>query len=368
MRNTCHSKDARALRQEKSLSVECKRIASPLLFCLLMVLSALSCSESNGPEKYIVTTQALSGASWPLFIGVEGGYFDKYGLDVDLRFGRHPAGIAGVSSGDVLTINIGLDTGLAAASKGKRLVMVGSPVNVGTFVLMGTKETQDVKELADKRIAIGRVGDPPYHYTLALFKHLGIRTDNIKWIPSGGAPTRMVTMINGAADAALLTAPTYYKLIEEGYPVLVNMSDYPEVIIAQAYMFHRDMLENKPDVVENFMKAVIDATHRFYTDKPFAMEAMRQHTNVKDDVTLSQVYDDYFAIEQLERIPYIRQDAIESVVERNSERLPELKDMDFSDMLFSSVLDKLAEEGFFEEIYGPDIKKELKEAQAAAAR
>ena len=42
--------------------------------------------------------------------------------------------------------------------------------------------------------------------------------------------------------------------------------------------------------------------------------------------------------------------------------------MDFSDMLFDNVLDKLAEEGFFEEIYGPDIKKELEEVQAAAAR
>ena len=336
-----------------------------LLYSMFLIMS---CGQREGSEKYVVTSQALSGASWPLFIGVEGGYFEKYGLDVELKYSRHPAGIAGVSSGDVLTINIGLDTGIAAASKGDRLVLVGSPVNLGTFVLIGTKDIKDVKELADKRIAIGRVGDPPYHYTLALFKSLGISTENIEWIPSGGAATRMVAVTRGGADAALLTAPTYYKLIEEGYPVLVNMSDHPDVVIAQGYLFTRDVLDNEPEVAENFMKAVIDATQRFYTDKSFSMEAMRRHTNVKDDATLSQVYDDYRTIGQLERIPFVRQAAIEAVIERNSERMPELKDFDYSSMLVVDVLEKLAEERFFEQIYGPSIKDELEKVRAAAAR
>ena len=336
-----------------------------LLYSMFLIMS---CGQREGSEKYVVTSQALSGASWPLFIGVEGGYFEKYGLDVELKYSRHPAGIAGVSSGDVLTINIGLDTGIAAASKGDRLVLVGSPVNLGTFVLIGTKDIKDVKELADKRIAIGRVGDPPYHYTLALFKSLGISTENIEWIPSGGAATRMVAVTRGGADAALLTAPTYYRLIEEGYPVLVNMSDHPEVVIAQGYLFNRDVLDNEPEVAENFMKAVIDATQRFYTDKSFSMEAMRRHTNVKDDATLSQVYDDYRTIGQLERIPFVRQAAIEAVIERNSERMPELKDFDYSSMLVVDVLEKLVEERFFEHIYGPSIKDELEKVRAAAAR
>ena len=337
-----------------------------LLYSLLLIMSCGQWEE--GPKKYVVTSQALSGASWPLFIGIEGGYFEKYGLDLELKYSRHPAGVAGVSSGDVLTINIGLDTGIAAASKGNRLVMVGSPVNIGSFVLMGTKDIKDVKELANKRITIGRVGDPPYHYTLALFKSLGISTENIEWIPSGGAATRMVSVTRGGADAALLTAPTYYKLIEEGYPVLANMADHPEVVIAQAYIFNRDVLDNEPEVAENFMKAVIDATQRFYTDKSFSMEAMRRHTNVKDDATLSQVYDDYRSIDQLERIPFVRQAAIEAVIERNSERMPELKGLDYSSMLSVDVLEKLAEERFFEQIYGPSIKDELEKVLIAAAR
>ena len=344
-------------------------ILNIFLFVVVMI-SVPSCGEPGPPmpEKHIVTTQTLSGASWPLFIGVEGGYFDKYGLDVELKFGRHPAGIAGVSSGDVLAINMGLDTALAAASKGDKLVMVGSPLNIGSFVIMGSKDIKDVKELVNKRIAIGRVGDPPYHYILALFKAIGLPTDNIEWIPAGGAATRMVAMTMGSADAALLTAPTYYKLIDEGYPVLVNMADHPEVVVAQAYIFHRDVLENRSELAENFMKAVIEATHRFYTDKTFAMEAMRRHTSVKDDPTLGLVYDDYYTGEKLEKIPFVRQAAIEAVVERNSDRLPGLKDVDFSNILFENILEKLADDGFFEQIYGPDINPELEKIRAAAAR
>ncbi len=330
----------------------------------------LSCGEPVTPEteKHVISTQTLSGASWPLFIGVEGGYFKKYGLDVELTFGRHPAGIAGVSSGDVLVVNMGLDTALAAASKGDKLVLAGSPINIGSFVIIGSKNMASADDLVGKRIAIGRVGDPPYHYTLALFKSLGISTDQIEWIPSGGAATRMVTMTRGAADAALLTAPTYYRLVDEGYPILINMADHPDVVVAQAYIFNREVLENRPELAENFMKAVIDATQRFYTDRAFAMEAMRRHTSVKDEETLGKVYDDYFAGEKLERVPFVRQAAVDAVVERNSERLPEMKDIDFSKMLYEDILEKLAEEGYFQEVYGPSINTELADVRAAAAR
>ena len=41
-----------------------------------------------------------SGASWPLYIAKNGGYYEKYGLDVTLAFGVHPSGIAMLTSGE----------------------------------------------------------------------------------------------------------------------------------------------------------------------------------------------------------------------------------------------------------------------------
>ena len=43
-------------------------------------------------QKITINYPTRSGASWPLYIAKEGGYYQKYGLDVDLVFaGIRPA-------------------------------------------------------------------------------------------------------------------------------------------------------------------------------------------------------------------------------------------------------------------------------------
>ena len=58
---------------------------------LLVLLSALPFVQQ--PQKITINFPTRSGASWPLFIAKEGGYYQKYGLDVNLAFATHPAGI-----------------------------------------------------------------------------------------------------------------------------------------------------------------------------------------------------------------------------------------------------------------------------------
>src|SRR5262249_42219640 len=52
------------------------------------------------PQKITINFPTRSGASWPLFIAKEGGYYQKYGLDANLVFAGHPSGVAMVISGE----------------------------------------------------------------------------------------------------------------------------------------------------------------------------------------------------------------------------------------------------------------------------
>ena len=45
-------------------------------------------------QKVTISYPTRSGASWPMYIAKEAGIYAKYGLDVNLVFGVHPAGIA----------------------------------------------------------------------------------------------------------------------------------------------------------------------------------------------------------------------------------------------------------------------------------
>ena len=41
-----------------------------------------------------------------------------------------------------------------------------------------------------------RVGDPPYHYTLALLRKLGVDSKKIHWVPAGAPPARAAALRN----------------------------------------------------------------------------------------------------------------------------------------------------------------------------
>jgi len=51
-------------------------------------------------QKITLIYPNRSGSQWPLFLAKEGGYYQKYGLDVDLKFVVHPGSIAALVSGD----------------------------------------------------------------------------------------------------------------------------------------------------------------------------------------------------------------------------------------------------------------------------
>ena len=77
-------------------------------------------------RKIIINYPNQSGSQWPLFLAKEGGYYAKYGLDVELKFGVHPAGVAMLASGQGQMVNYSLEQVMQAASKDGSLSLIGS--------------------------------------------------------------------------------------------------------------------------------------------------------------------------------------------------------------------------------------------------
>src|SRR5256885_7107099 len=80
-------------------------------------------------QKVTLNYPTRSGASWPMFIAKEGGYYQKYGLDAELVFGVHPAGIAMIVSGQAQMTNYSLETAMQAAVRDSSLIIVGGWLN-----------------------------------------------------------------------------------------------------------------------------------------------------------------------------------------------------------------------------------------------
>ena len=146
-------------------------MALKIFVVLLLAISA------SAQQKLAINYPTRTGQVWPLYIAKEGGYYQKYGYDVSLVFGVHPAGIAMVVSGEAAMTAYTLEQAMIASSKDGSLVALGSPYKKSLFALMAGKNISSVRELKGKRIGVSQIGDAPYNYTVALLAKFGVTAD-----------------------------------------------------------------------------------------------------------------------------------------------------------------------------------------------
>jgi len=341
-----------------------------LTTALLSLHPLLASAQTSPPAKLQKITAlygARSGASWPMWMAKDGGYYRRHGLDVELVFGVHPAPIAAVISGNAAMTSAGADPALLSASKDASLVLVGSYLNKGSFALVSAKSINQISQLAGKRIGVGRVGDPPYHFTVSLLRKNGISPKDIQWLSVGvDAAARAASLHTGQIDATLITAPAYFRLEAAGFPVLALLSDHDDIYVSTYYLFRRDTLLTNRIVAEGFIKAHAEAIKRFYDDKSFATQVMMKYGGAKDMEDAGRVYNLFAKSRMFEAIPYVLKGSMQGVIERQRQDQPYLKDFDFSKSIDNSLVDQLVREGFFERLFGPGIKEEQRKKQALA--
>lgn len=329
-----------------------------LLIGVVLVLFA-AWPHGQALQKVTINYPARSGASWPLYIAKQGGYYQKYGLDVDLQFGVHPTGIAMLTSNQAVMVNHSLEQAMVASARDASFALVGSASNRGIFALMAQKTFTSPKELKGKRIAIGQVGDAPYNYTVALLGKYGLGIRDVQWIPVGTDVTgRAAALQSGRADATLLTAPSFFRMEEAGYKNLANLQDH-DVYAATTYMFSKSALMTSPKLAEQIIKAHAEAIHRFYADKAFAVQAYLAFDK-QPEADVNRIYDIYSKGQVFDRVPYVLAPAVKSIVTQQVDpRLAaDLKAFDFKRVIDNSTVDRLVKEGFFEQLFGASIKTE----------
>src|SRR5262245_1164779 len=157
-----------------------------LIASLAIITIAVSLSATQAPlQKVAINFPTRSAGSWPMFIAKEGGYYQKYGLDVDLVFGAGNVGVAMITSGEAVMTNSSMEQALQASTRDGSLVSMGSVLNKGPFSLMATKGINTIQELKGKRLAVSALGDAPYNYSVAILQKFGLKPTDVQWIPVG---------------------------------------------------------------------------------------------------------------------------------------------------------------------------------------
>ena len=311
-------------------------------------------------QKITINYPTRTGQVWPLYLAKEGGYYQKYGFDANLVFGVHPAGIAMVVSGQAVMTAYTLEQSMIASSKDGSLVALGSPFKKSLFSLMAQKTVTGVRDLKGKRVGVSQIGDAPYNYTGGLIEKAGLTPRDVQWVPIGGdVSARAAALVSNRVDATMITAPVYFKLEEQGYKNLGNISDYDDIYAPSVYLFKKSTMTANPRLAESLIKAHAEAIKRFYDDKPFAIKAYLAWDK-QDPADMDRVYDHYAKSNTYERVPYVPAAAVEYMLSHPADEqvAAQMKTFDFRKVIDNSMVDRLVREGFFEKLFGPGIKAE----------
>ena len=327
---------------------------------VVAVVAALGAWPQAQPlQKVVINYPTRSGASWPLYIARDGGYYRKYGLDVDLQFGVHPTGVAMLTSNQAVMVNHSLEQGMVASARDASFALLGSSSNKGLFALMAQKDIRSPKELKGKRVAVGNIGDAPYNYTVALLGTYGLGNRDVQWITVGtDVSGRAAALQTGRADATLLTAPNFFRLEEAGFRNLANLADH-DVYAATTYMFSKKAIADSPRLPEQIIRAHAEAIKRFYDDRAFAVKAYMAYDK-QPQADVERIYDLYAKGQIFDRVPYVLEPAVRAIIEQQVDpRLEkDLKSFDFKRVIDNTVVARLVQEGFFQKLFGPGVTDE----------
>ncbi|MBI2150621.1 MAG: hypothetical protein HYU27_08450, partial [Acidobacteria bacterium] len=165
---------------------------------------------------------------------------------------------------------------------------------------------------------------------------------------------------SGRADATMLTAPAFFKLEDMGFKNLANLADHDDIFASTMYVMKKSTAAANPKLQELLIKAHAEAVKRFYDDKTFAVAAYRAY-DPQAHADVERFYDIYKKGSLFERIPLVLTTAVTAVIAQQSD--PQIIALmkgggDFRSVVDNSTVNRLIKEGFFEKLFGPEVKGE----------
>jgi len=195
----------------------------------------------------------------PYRIAIAKGFFKDQGLAVEQIFVRGgPTAIAALVSGNVQFGSIGgAQAPIRSNARGLDLHIIASLSNYTNYTLLGSKDTKSIEDLRGKIIGVTGAGAYSDFAIRIFLKRHNIDPDrDVTLRAIGGTGLRAIALERGLINAAPFTAEDTIKLIDKGFPMIVNLNE--ELRIPQSILVTRgEMLQKSPDTSKRFLKAMI---------------------------------------------------------------------------------------------------------------
>ena len=290
-------------------------------------------------------------SSWSLatWVAYEGGFFRKYGLDLDLVLVRSASIItAALIAGEAPMIQLGGNGTIQAALQGADTVNVLMLVPLIPQSLVVTPDIKTPEDLKGKRLGVSRFGALS---DLVIRRYLRkFRLDpakDVTIVQIGGIPEQLAAMKAGAISGGSMSPPVLTAAKKAGFKEMADFESldykYPATVIASTKSF----IQRQRAAALNFLRGEIDGIHAIRTQKNFAINVLKKYMRISDPEILEQGYQ--YALRFIQPRPFPTLNEVRAVLDefKNLPQAANAKPEQFIDLI---LLQDLEKEKFFDKL------------------
>ena len=327
-----------------------------MVLCLFGALAASRpCrAQTAGLQRVRIAVSTATPHNTPLWVAKDKKLFDKHGLDVQMIFvGGGQLVAQMLAAGEIQVAANAPAALLGLIAGGEKVVVFLGVSNTSPFTLVTLPTVKNAADLRGKRLGTARFGGSSHLSALIALEHLGLnlKRDGVVLVQAGLDPERMAALEARGLEAAMLQRLATKIMVGKGYTPLLNLNQaripYQNTVLAAK----RDFVSGRSKIGESFVRAVIEGYGYVFNkeNKQAVKEVIARNLRLPKADAAEDFYIE--ALEELDKKPYPTLEGTRTVIKYVAEQNPKVAAVKAEEMIDSSLLKNLENEGFFDKVY-----------------
>jgi len=322
---------------------------------ILVAIIAFGALEtaSAAPASLRVAYPAATASFLPLWAAQDAGFFKKNNLAVEvIQVGSSTRGMAALIANQIDVLAGGGTGGIVAQLQGfTDLAIFGTNVHTWVFSVYSIPAIKEASQLRGKKLAVTRFGGTMDFAARHFLKGQGLEPGkDVVLIQIGSSADIVPAMANGLVESGVMSVPYLFAARRLGLRELADLSQSGIRYAQAALVAKKSFLKEKREVIGQFIRSLIEATHYLKTRPVDGKRVLGKYTRTDDDDILKQAYH-YHVDRLLSRVPEIRPDDIKLLLDEAALTNPKARGANPQDFIDEGPVKEVVRSGFVDQLY-----------------
>lgn len=215
------------------------------------------------------TVGSASANLWPVFIGMNKGFFAAEDLKIDVVYVQSSANLVQqLAAGSLeMTMSTGLVDPIRAIDQGAAIAIVRFEAQAPPYALVAKSSIKSLKDLKGKVISVGGAKDITRIYLERMLAPSGVKPGEFDMVFAGATSARASALLAGAVDAAILLPPFNFQAEAQGFNNLGLTVEFAPELPFSGTVVNKTWAAKNQAILKRVLLAHAKSVEWFYDDR-----------------------------------------------------------------------------------------------------